>query len=217
VSDTIGGVEIDHVLVAVDDLDAGAAVLRERFGLESVEGGRHPRWGTANRIVPVGDAYLELVTVADHDVARSSAFGRWVARARPGTIDLIGWAVGVDDIEPIVESRGIEAEAGSRLAADGCLLTWRLAGVEQAAADPALPFFVEWGADTPHPSGVTVTHPAGEVRIERIDVSGDAGQLAAWLGEHDLPVRVEAGPSAVTRLVLRAGDGRLIIGRNADA
>ena len=31
------------------------------------------------------------------------------------------------------------------------MLRWRLAGMEQAIADPALPYFIEWGDATPLP------------------------------------------------------------------
>src|SRR5207253_9345067 len=54
-------VELDHVLIAVDDLAAAARELEARHGLASIRGGRHPGWGTANRIVPLGQTYLELV------------------------------------------------------------------------------------------------------------------------------------------------------------
>ena len=52
--------ELDHVLVAVDDLEAAAKEVEQRYGLASVEGGRHRGLGTANRIVPLGVTYLEL-------------------------------------------------------------------------------------------------------------------------------------------------------------
>jgi len=51
-------VELDHVLIAVTDLESAAEAFDERFGLASVEGGRHPAWGTANRIVPLGSKSL---------------------------------------------------------------------------------------------------------------------------------------------------------------
>jgi hypothetical protein len=34
--------ELDHVLLAVADLDAAAREIEARYGLTSVEGGRHP-------------------------------------------------------------------------------------------------------------------------------------------------------------------------------
>ena len=57
--------ELDHVLIACTDLEAAAREVEARIGLASVEGGRHRDWGTANRIVPLGSSYLELVAVVD--------------------------------------------------------------------------------------------------------------------------------------------------------
>src|SRR5581483_1601628 len=50
------GFELDHVLVAVVDLAKAARELEARYGLSSIEGGRHAGWGTANRIVPLGNS-----------------------------------------------------------------------------------------------------------------------------------------------------------------
>ena len=56
---------IDHAVLAVADLDgAGERIFREH-GLASVPGGVHPAWGTANRIIPMGADYLELISVVD--------------------------------------------------------------------------------------------------------------------------------------------------------
>src|SRR4051794_41897410 len=62
-------VQLDHLILAVADLDAGAAALTAAIGLAVEPGGVHPDWGTENRIVPLGEAYLELVAVADPEVA----------------------------------------------------------------------------------------------------------------------------------------------------
>ena len=53
-STTLVALEIDHVLIAVADLAAAAQEIETRYGLASIEGGRHPDWGTADRIVPLG-------------------------------------------------------------------------------------------------------------------------------------------------------------------
>jgi len=62
---------INHIMYAVRDLDTAAARFADEHGLVAVAGGRHPGWGTENRIVAPGGAYLELVQVADP--ARASA------------------------------------------------------------------------------------------------------------------------------------------------
>ena len=78
----MSNLRMDHVIYAVDDLDEAAAGLFDREGLGSVPGGRHEGWGTANRIVPLGDTYLELIAVVDVDEAEGSEFGRGVRRAQ---------------------------------------------------------------------------------------------------------------------------------------
>src|SRR5215218_6735008 len=149
---------VDHVLLAVDDLAEAAVVLGDRYGLASAEGGHHPRWGTAHRIIPVETAYLELIAVVDQERARDSAIGRWVTNARDGIVQPLGWAVRTAAIEDVARRLDLEIESGSRATPDGGVLQWHLAGVERAAADPALPFFIEWGSGTPHPSQLAVTH-----------------------------------------------------------
>jgi len=192
----------------VADIRGAARAIEARHGLASVEGGRHPGWGTANRIVPLGDAYLELVAVADDAEAAQSPFGRWVAGARPG---LLGWAVRTRDLDAVARRLGLTVTPGSRATRGGRILRWRLAGIEQAAAEPALPFFIEWGAGTPLPGRSAADHAAGRATIERLDLDGDADRLAAWLGGHELPIAVRAGPPAVTRVALAGAGGEIAL------
>src|ERR1700693_2180602 len=67
---------VDHVLLPVANLEEGARTLRERFGLHAIAGGRHPRVGTANMIVPLGRQYLELIAIADPQEAAACRLGR---------------------------------------------------------------------------------------------------------------------------------------------
>lgn len=199
--------QIDHVLIAVTDLDAAARELEARHGLRSTAGGRHPGWGTANRIVPLGDAYLELVAVVDPVEAGGSVFGHWVAAAGRDAATLLGWAARTDDVSAHAERLGLRISDGSRTTTDGRQLRWRLAGVEQAAAEPALPFFIEWGPGTPHPGTVAPT----DQRIAELQLSADRRRLEAWLGPHDLPVRVDEGPPVVKGVVIDGPAGRFAL------
>jgi len=135
----------------VADLASAARELETAHGLASVEGGRHPGWGTANRIVPLGGTYLELIAVVDASEAELTPFGRWVAASSPATTRPLGWAVRTDRLDDVTQRLGVAVGAGTRVDASGRLLTWRLAGVEQAVAEPSLPFFIEWGRETPFP------------------------------------------------------------------
>ena len=116
---------VDHVVMGVDDLDRAAEQLAQRHGLTALPGGTHPLWGTANRIVPLGDSYLELVAVVDDTVADGSAFGTWVRDMAEGRAGW-GFAVRTHDMAATAERLGIDAVPGTRTRPDGTVLTWQL-------------------------------------------------------------------------------------------
>jgi len=205
-------VELDHVLLALTDLTAAGRELQTRYGLASVEGGRHPDWGTANRIVPLQDSYLELIAVVDPAAEADSSFGRWVAgrASRPGRP--LGWAVRTSGLDTIARRLDLTVHRGARVAPSGEVLRWRSAGMDQAAAEPSLPFFIEWAAGVRLPGATAVTHPAAPVGISKLLLEGDPGRLAAWLGNHALPIVVRTGRPAVAAIVLATATGEIVLG-----
>ncbi len=207
----VPALELDHALIAVADLDAAAKELEARHGLGSVDGGRHPGWGTANRIVPLGDSYLELVAIVDPADAAQSPLGQWIARGNPDGWKPLGWVVRADDLDEVAHRLGLTPVPGSRITPAGQVLHWRLAGLEQAIAEPPLPFFIEWGEETPFPGATSVVHAASPVRIEALRVAGDAGRLSEWLGPHELPIEVRSGTPALESIVLFGAAGEIVL------
>jgi len=200
---------IDHAVYAVRDLDASARRLLDAHGLVSVPGGRHQKWGTANRIVPLGETYVELLAVEDPEVAPG------LARALlDATADGDRWysiCVADDDLEATATRLGLEIRPGARTRPDGAEVRWRGAGFDDPARPLWLPFFIAWDvpdellpgrADAP-------AHPSGASGIEAVEVGGDEATLRAWLGEGDrLPIVLvdeEPGVRAV-RFVTERGD-----------
>ena len=53
---------IDHVVIAVKDLEAAVATYQHNFGLEKVSGGEVPALGIRNAFLQIGEARLELIT-----------------------------------------------------------------------------------------------------------------------------------------------------------
>jgi hypothetical protein len=204
-------VELDHVLVTVPGLAAAAHALDEEHGLAAIQGGRHPGWGTANRIVPLGDSYLELVAVVDAREAARSSFGKWVAASQSARLRPLGWAVRTSELSEVASRLNLNIEAGSRTGRDGGLVAWRLAGVDEAAAEPALPFFIEWAPGTPLPGRADAVHAAGEVRISEIRLTSDCGQIGSWLGPHHAPIDIRPGTAAITAVILEAASGDQIV------
>jgi Glyoxalase-like domain len=203
--------ELDHVLLAVTDLAGAVRAIEDEHGLPAEGGGQHPGWGTANYIVPLGDAYLELVTVVDADAAAHSSFGRWVAASQSELLRPLGWAVRTDELDEVASRLSLTIEAGSRTGRDGKLVRWRLAGVEEAAAEPALPFFIEWAPGTQLPGRARTVDATGEVALVEIRVSGDPHRLKSWLGTHEVPIDVRRGPSGITAVILRSASGDEIV------
>ena len=206
--------ELDHVLIPLADLSGAVSEFEGRYGLVSVEGGRHADWGTANRIVPLGDSYLELIAVVDPAEASQSALGRWIANARAGRP--LGWAVRTDDLDAVAGRLGLNVGSGSRLTATGDLLSWRSAGIERAMAEPGLPFFIELAAGSRLPGRVDVEHPAAATGIKELIVAGEPERLSSWLDSRRLPLILADEGSGVIGVVLSTRSGEIVVGSKSD-
>jgi hypothetical protein len=137
---------IDHLVVAVGDPDDAADQLVGRLGLQAGGGGRHDALGTFNRLVWLGDTYLELIGVFDRSLAADSWIGAPTLRALDRGGGLATWAIATDAIDEdlaVLRSRGsdlAEPIAGERRRPDGALVRWRLAA--PARLDPDRPPFL---------------------------------------------------------------------------
>ena len=188
--------ELDHVLIAVSDLEAAAREVEQRHGLAAVEGGRHEGLGTANAIVPLGGTYLELVAVVDEAEAARSGFGSWVAG---GDLPrLLGWCVRTDDLDSVAGRLDLTIADGARARPDGTVLRWRMAGLERSAEEPSLPFFIEWGPGTPYPGQALAQSAA----IDELRLQGDPRQIAQWVGDADVPISVREGRPELQSVVV---------------
>jgi Glyoxalase-like domain len=205
-------VELDHVLIAVRDLAEAGREFEVRHGLASIEGGRHPAWGTANRIVPLGDSYLELVAVVDAFQASETAFGRWVASGATGHGRPLGWAVRTSQLDEVARRLNLTVQAGSRTTPGGDNLRWRTGGVDHAAAEPSLPFFIEWDKQTQFPGHAVIRHPAGTAKITSLVIDGDPRRVADSLGGHVLPIVVREGAPAVIAIYISSEGREIVLG-----
>ena len=203
---------LDHVVYAVPDLDEAAVRFRERFGLDSTEGGRHERWGTANRIVPLGDQYLELVAAVDAPAAAETGFGMGVLERAAGVGGWFTIAAVADDLEAVASRLGIEVDSGSRTRPDGEAIRWRMAGLDDPRREPWMPFFLTWDVTNElYPGRARAGHGVRANGISWIEVGGDAERLHAWLGGDELPIRVGDGEPGIHRVAISIADGELVI------
>ena len=202
---------VDHVIYAVDDLETAGARFYEEFGLGSVDGGRHPGWGTANRIVPLGNAYLELVTLVDSEEAVSSAFGRAVSEAIAAREQRVGGVVATDDLETVARRLRLEIVHGSRTRPDGTTLSWQLAGVDRLVETGALPIFIEWGSpDELHPGRAHAHHRLTPRGFAWVEVATDQQSLSSWLGDFEFDLRIVDGGPALSAVAISTDAGELV-------
>src|SRR5215216_27925 len=124
----------------------------------------------------------------------------------------LGWAVRTDQLDQLAHRLNLTVRSGKRVTPSGELLRWRSAGIDQAAAEPSLPFFLEWAAGVRLPGTTAVAHPAAPVGIAKLLLEGDPDRLAAWLGNHVLPVVVRTGRPAVAAVVLSTATGKIVLG-----
>lgn len=214
---------IDHVLLPVADLEEGARSLRERHGLQAIPGGRHPKIGTANMIVPLGRQYLELIAIADPHEAAASRLGKRIPPALDERRMFVDWALRTRDLDAM---RGKLLAAGwdmppmgegSRRRPDGQVLHWRTQDANTGAARTAIPFVIEW--DVPeglHPGEAAAEHPSGATALRRVVVGARnparvCEQLQLLLGDSDLYEVRKAASDGILELVLDSPHGDLVI------
>lgn len=173
---------LDHISYACTSAEVADTVQRigSDLGATFRDGGRHPRFGTRNFILPLaGGCYIEVVSALDHPAADKAPFGRAVSQRAAHGGGWLTWVVAVDDISVIERRLGREAAEGHRVRPDGVDLCWKQLGVLSVMDDPQLPFFVEWHSEPAlHPS--TGAEPVG---IQRLELCGDSDVVSAWLGE----------------------------------
>lgn len=213
-------VRLDHLVLGVPELDGAVTRIREEWGCDVRPGGRHPRWGSWNAIVPLeGDAYLEIVAPhPDPPEGGARVFGLDVI-SRPG---LLTWAVRP---EGRVENRaGLEALArrmrdagvdpgpvlpGERRTPSGDLLTWALTDPFAHRMGGTVPFLIDWGA-TPHPSGTGAAECGlSALELGHPDARRLGGVLSA-LGAGHL-CRVTPAPRPTLRARMRVPAGQVVL------
>jgi hypothetical protein len=174
--------KLDHVSYAVLNSELAETVQRlgADLGASFIDGGKHPRFGTRNFILPLSQgSYIEVVSPLDHPAAESVPFGQAVRRRAEAGGGWMSWALQVDDLVPVETRVGRESGEGHRVRPDGVDLRWSQLGVLDLLEDPQLPFFIKWDSQSDHPSSAS----SNQISISEISLSGDKTAVINWLDE----------------------------------
>lgn len=194
---------LDHILLGCSDLDAGIAFVEEHTGVRPAFGGVHPGRGTRNALLSLGERrYLEVIAPdPKQEPEHSHAPGPLAKLKELRTPRLVGWAAHPGNVESFaakLREAGIASQGpwpGSRSRPDGRILKWKSLALADDR-DGVLPFFIEWSADSTHPS---VDAPAG-CHLESFTVADpDPADLSKMFGRLGIDVIVDRGERAQLR------------------
>jgi hypothetical protein len=204
---------LDHLLLGCSDLDRGIDFVEKRIGVFAMFGGIHPGRGTRNALISLGEPrrdelkprrYLEIISPDPQQPNAPDHYGlQKLTEPR-----LVTWAAHPGDLNEFatrLRAAGLAFDGptpGSRERPDGKLLQWKTLNLKDDHAG-LLPFFIEWSADSTHPS---VTAPRG-CHLEQFQIlTPDADALSKIAEQLGLDVPVAKADRPHLRAVIKGGE-----------
>ena len=203
-------VMLDHILLGCTLLTSGIELVAKRTGVRAAFGGVHPGRGTENALLSLGERhYLEIIAL---DPLQSDAPDHYGV-AKLIEPRLVGWAAHPGDLNSLA-TRLHDADIafdgpnpGSRKRPDGRLLQWKTLNLKDDDAG-LLPFFIEWSADSVHPSSDS---PAG-CRIVRFEIATpEPEQLSKAVAILGIDVKIAKAKYAQLRATIAGPKGELVL------
>lgn len=152
---------LDHIVLAINDLDRGMDEIHRRTGVRPRFDGRNARFGTHSAVIALGEeAFLEIV--APDPKADPEAIDEYF---RPFMLDRIEkfetltpflWAIGTSNLKRTLRfvgragSRPSDIYQGERKRSWGRRTNWTWAHVYRPVSN-ATPIFVQWDSETKPP------------------------------------------------------------------
>src|SRR3974390_3107516 len=207
-------VMLDHLLLGCSDLDEGIAFVEKYTGMRPAMGGVHPGRGTRNALLALGPLrYLEVIA-PDPQQGGITWHGPLAGLNQLAVPTLIWWVAHTSDIVGLAErwkKAGVAFSgptAGSRARPDGKMLHWQSLTPDDNRGG-RLPFFIQWGAGTVHPS---VDAPKGCTLESFAVISPDGAALATEFEKLGIAVEVASGKTARLRAKITGPMGMLLLG-----
>ncbi len=96
---------IDHVGIAVPDLDVATEMYREKFGMTVVHEETNEEQGVREAMVAVGDSGSCIQLLAPLD--ETSTIAKFIGRSGPGLQQLAYRVSDVDEVSAVLRERGV--------------------------------------------------------------------------------------------------------------
>jgi hypothetical protein len=149
---------VDHLLLGISDLDRGIDWVEKMTDVRPAIGGVHPGMGTRNALLSLGGkTYLEVIAPDP----KQSEFKFEIDLKKMTEPYLITWAAKSGDMDALAKRAKEHSfeifgpRDGSRARPDGKILKWRTLAIANQFGNKSIesfPFFIQWSADSLHPS-----------------------------------------------------------------
>jgi hypothetical protein len=196
---------LDHVVFACADLNAGTAYLEKRLGVPLAPGGQHKGVGTYNRLLQLGGGtYLELIAPDPTQPMPAKARPFDLDRFAPAEPKLVNFVVNTSDIDSALSK--LFYNIGPAITMQRDALQWRIAVPENGRLEMGgiLPNVIQW------PEGV---HPANNlpqqgIVLRRLSICAPCAtldQLGAYFNDARLSFIERVAPGLGLELQTPAG------------
>lgn len=186
---------IDHITITSPTLEAGAALVRQVLGVAPQLGGEHPRMGTHNLLLRLGDA-LFLEVISPNPKAPAPSRPRWfnldglAVDAMPA---LSTWVVRTSDIH--ATAAACSEPLGNIEPMSRGALNWLITIPADGSVplDGVAPALIEWHTDA---------HPASRLEdrglaLNRLEIfHSDSGRVSRLLSSIGIESEVSVMPLA---------------------
>lgn len=188
---------LDHLAIAAGRLEEGVALVEGLLGVPMAGGGQHAAMGTHNRLISLGDLYLEVIAIDPS--APPPGRARWFDLDRfTGPPRLTNWIVAADDLDAALAFGPPGWGAPLSLARGN--YRWQMAVPDDGRLpfDGLLPALIRWQG-TLHPAPALPDHG---LRLARLTVTHpDAHALQAALPLADPRLRFATGPAGLSAVI----------------
>lgn len=188
---------IDHLVVAAPTLDEGVAWLESQLGVTISPriGGEHDGKGTHNVLVSLGpSSYLEIIAL--NGKPRNPPGWSWIDDIDRPSLET--WLVRTNELDAAVAAAPLKpGDVYSMSRGD---LTWRITFTPDGslAYDGALPAFIQWQSDDPHP--VTSKLSDLGLRLEKLEVRPDIPETLEAINLKDARISASDGQRLVATI-----------------
>lgn len=198
----------DHIAISAERLEDGVAAVEAALGVALAGGGQHPQMATHNRLLGLGDLYLEVIA-ADPSAPRPD-WPRWFDLDNfSGPPRLTNWVARTDDLAAALAAAPMGI--GHPVALSRGPFRWQMAVPADGRLpfDGAFPALIQW--QPPHHP--TQALPDVGVCLTRLEIAHpQAAALRAALPLADPRVHIVEGAAKALRATFLTPHGERSLG-----